>query len=220
MRIPGNEREPEMLRPPHAPATRAGNSKTPRFTLGDSAFSTDIQGLLRMAEEEGANGAGGQALGAAGNLPQVGVIAQYVKDLSFENPNAPAVYQWQGQPQMDVQFNIGSQNVGEDVHEVVLKVEISAKASEGTAFQMELLYGGLFALRNVPEEQLQPFLLAEAPRILFPFARRIIAEATIDAGFPPLLLDPIDFGGLYMQRAAQQQAEESGGQAGDVTGRA
>ncbi len=173
-----------------------------------------------MAEEEGANGAGEPAVGAADNLPQVGVIAQYVKDLSFENPNAPAVYQWQGQPQMDVQFNIGSQNVGQDVHEVVLKVEISAKANEGTAFQMELLYGGLFALRNVPEEQLQPFLLAEAPRILFPFARRIIAEATIDAGFPPLLLDPIDFGGLYMQRAAQQQAEESGGQAGDVTGRA
>jgi preprotein translocase subunit SecB len=173
-----------------------------------------------MAEELGANGAGDQSVGAADNMPQVGVIAQYVKDLSFENPNAPAVYQWQGQPQMDVQFNIGSQNVGQDVHEVVLKVEVTAKANEGTAFQMELLYGGLFALRNVPEEQLQPFLLAEAPRILFPFARRIIAEATIDAGFPPLLLDPIDFAGLYMQRAAQQQAEESGGQVGDVTGQA
>jgi len=176
-----------------------------------------------MAEQEGANGANGageQAAGAADNLPQVGVIAQYVKDLSFENPNAPAVYQWQGQPQMDVQFNIGSQSVGPDVHEVVLKVEITARASEGTAFQMELLYGGLFALRNIPEEQLNPFLLAEAPRILFPFARRIISDATIDAGFPPLLLDPIDFAGLYLQRAAQQQAEETGGQAGEVTGQA
>jgi preprotein translocase subunit SecB len=148
------------------------------------------------------------------------VIAQYVKDLSFENPNAPAVYQWQGQPQMDVQFNIGSQLVGQELHEVVLKVEITAKATEGTAFQMELLYGGLFALRNLPAEQLQPFLLAEAPRILFPFARRIIAEATIDAGFPPLLLDPLDFASLYMQRAAQAQAEQTGGQAGDVTGQA
>ena len=173
-----------------------------------------------MAEQEGANGGGDQAVGGADNLPQVGVIAQYVKDMSFENPNAPAVYQWQGQPQMDVQFNIGSQVVGQDVHEVVLKIEIAAKATEGTAFQMELLYGGLFALRNIPEEQLQPFLLAEAPRILFPFARRIISEATIDAGFPPLLLDPIDFAGLYMQRAAHQQAEASGGQAGDVTGQA
>jgi preprotein translocase subunit SecB len=174
-----------------------------------------------MAEEQGANGADQQQpLQGADNLPQVGVIAQYVKDLSIENPNAPAVYQWQGQPQMDVQFNIGSQNVGPDVHEVVLKVDITAKADEGTAFQIELLYGGLFALRNVPEEQLQPFLLAEAPRILFPFARRIISDATVDAGFPPLLLDPIDFAGLYMQRAAQQQAEASGGQAGEVTGQA
>ena len=170
-----------------------------------------------MAEEQGANGADQQQpLQGADNLPQVGVIAQYVKDLSIENPNAPAVYQWQGQPQMDVQFNIGSQNVGPDVHEVVLKVDITAKADEGTAFQIELLYGGLFALRNVPEEQLQPFLLAEAPRILFPFARRIISDATVDAGFPPLLLDPIDFGGLYMQSAAQQQAEATGNQFGDT----
>jgi preprotein translocase subunit SecB len=110
-----------------------------------------------MAEQEGANGAGDQAAGEGGILPQVGVIAQYVKDLSFENPNAPAVYQWQGQPQMDVQFNIGSQPVGPDVHEVVLKIDIAAKAAEGTAFQMELVYGGLFALRNIPEDQLQAF---------------------------------------------------------------
>jgi preprotein translocase subunit SecB len=173
-----------------------------------------------MAEQEGANGSGEQPAGGGDTLPQVGVIAQYVKDLSFENPNAPAVYQWQGQPQMDVQFNIGSASVGQDLHEVSLKVEITAKSNEGTAFQLELLYGGLFALRNIPTEQLQPFLLAEAPRILFPFARRIIADATVDAGFPPLLLDPIDFAGLYMQRAAQQQAEATGGQAGDVTGQA
>ena len=173
-----------------------------------------------MAEQEGANGAGDQAVSEGGILPQVGVIAQYVKDLSFENPNAPAVYQWQGQPQMDVQFNIGSQPVGPDVHEVVLKIDIAAKSAEGTAFQMELVYGGLFALRNIPEDQLQAFLLAEAPRLLFPFARRIISDATVDGGFPPLMLDPIDFAGLYMQRAAQQQAEVSGGQAGDVTGQA
>jgi preprotein translocase subunit SecB len=121
---------------------------------------------------------------------------------------------------MDVQFNIGSQPVGPDLHEVVLKIEIAAKSNEGTAFQMELVYGGLFALRNIPEDQLQAFLLAEAPRLLFPFARRIISDATIDGGFPPLLLDPIDFAGLYMQRAAHQQAEASGGQAGDVTGQA
>ena len=171
-----------------------------------------------MAEDQG-NTVSDQANGAD-TMPQVGVIAQYVKDFSFENPSSPAVYQWQGQPQMDVQFNIGANQVGDGVHEVVLKIDIEAKAQEGTAFRLELLYGGLFALRNLPEEQLQPFLLAEAPRLLFPFARRIISEATIDGGFPPLMLDPTDFGALYMQRAAQIQAEASGGQAGEQIGQA
>lgn len=173
-----------------------------------------------MAEDEGAIDTGELPGNGADGLPQVGVIAQYVKDFSFENPNAPAVYQWQSQPQTDVQFNIGSASVGEDLYEVVLKIEISAKADQGTAFQLELLYAGLFALQGVPEEQLQPFLLAEAPRLLFPFARKLIADATVEGGFPPLRLDPIDFGGLYMQGAAQRQAELTGGQAGDVTGQA
>ena len=169
-----------------------------------------------MAEEEGANGAGDQNFVGSDQFPQVGILAQYVKDLSFENPNAPGVYQWQSQPQMDVQFNIGTQSGGEDMHEVVLKVEITARADEGIAFRVELLYAGLFALRNVPPEQLQPFLLAEAPRLLFPFARKIIADAAMEGGFPPLRLDPIDFATLYMQSAAQQQAEATGGQAGDA----
>lgn len=172
-----------------------------------------------MAEENGANGAGEVPVGAE-SQPQVGVIAQYVKDLSFENPNAPAVYQWQGQPQVDVQFNIGSQEVGDDLHEVALKIEVSSKTNDGTVFSIDLLYGGLFALKNIPAEQLQPFLLAEAPRLLFPFARQVLADASLQGGFPPFLLDPIDFGSLYMQRAAQQQAELSGGQAGEVTGQA
>jgi preprotein translocase subunit SecB len=173
-----------------------------------------------MAEQEGGNGAGEQAVSGGDTLPQVGVIAQYVKDLSFENPNAPAVFQWQTQPQMDVQFNIGAQPAGQDLHEVVLKIEASAQATEGVAFRIELLYAGLFVIRNVPAEQIQPFLLAEAPRLLFPFARKIIADASVEGGFPPLRLDPIDFAALYMQSAAQAQAAETGGQAGDVTGQA
>lgn len=173
-----------------------------------------------MAEENGANGAGNEAPIGADVQPQVGVIAQYVKDLSFENPNAPAVYQWQGQPQVDVNFNIGAQLVGEDVHEVALKIEASSKTESGTVFTVDLLYAGLFALKNIPAEQLQPFLLAEAPRILFPFARQVLADATIQGGFPPFLIDPIDFGSLYMQRAAQEQAQALGGQAGEVTGQA
>lgn len=171
-----------------------------------------------MAEEPGANGAQPLDTNANPNAPQVGVIAQYVKDLSFENPSAPAVYQWQGQPHMDVQVNIGAAGVGNDVHEVQLKIDVAASAEQGTAFRVELLYAGLFALRNLPDEQVQPFLLAEGPRLLFPFARQIISDTVIHGGFPPLLLDPIDFGALYMQRAAQAQAQATGGQAGEVTG--
>ena len=170
-----------------------------------------------MAEDEGAIDINQPAGNGNDDLPQVGVLAQYVKDLSFENPNAPAVYQWQSQPQMDVQVNIGTQTAGTDLHEVALKIDITAQGDEGVRFRVELLYAGLFALRNVPEEQLQPFLLAEAPRLLFPFARKIIADATIEGGFPPLRLDPIDFAGLYLQNAAQQPA---GGPAGDVAGQA
>jgi preprotein translocase subunit SecB len=172
-----------------------------------------------MADEQNAAGEN-EFIGSSEDFPQVGVISQYVKDLSFENPASPAVFQWQGQPQIDVQFNIGAVNVGPEVHEISLKIEVTATAAEGTAFKVDLLYAGLFAIRNLPEDQMQPFLLAEAPRILFPFARRVIADAVRDGGFPPLLLDPIDFATLYMQRQAQIQAEQTGGQVGDVTGQA
>jgi preprotein translocase subunit SecB len=171
-----------------------------------------------MAEEEGFTGVAEQTGEGNDGGPQVGMISQYVKDLSFENPNAPAVYQWQAQPQIEVQFNIGTQQLGEDVYEVALKIEVLARAEQNTAFAVDLLFAGLFAIQNLPQEQLQPFLLAEAPRLLFPFARRIVSDAIRDGGFPPLLLDPIDFGQLYMQRAAQVQAEATGSQASLETG--
>jgi len=148
--------------------------------------------------------------------PQAAMLAQYVKDLSFENPSAPGVYQWQTQPQIDVQFNIGAQNVSDEVHEVTLKIDVSATAEEKTAFRVELVYAGLFGIRNVPEEQIQPFLLAEAPRLLFPFARRVLSDAIRDGNFPPLLLEPIDFGALYMQQrqaAGNLETAEPAGQA-------
>jgi preprotein translocase subunit SecB len=141
------------------------------------------------------------------NSPAAGLILQYIKDLSFENPNAPAVYQWQGQPQIDVQFNIGANEAGDDVHEVILKIDIRAAAADKVAFQVELSYAGLFGLRNIPEDQVQPFLLAEAPRLLFPFARRVVADVVRDGGFPPLMLDPIDFAALYMAQAESNAAQ-------------
>ena len=149
----------------------------------------------------------------ADTAPQIALISQYVKDLSFENPNAPTTYQWQDQPQIDVQFNIGADRVGDEVIEVALKIDVKAVAPQGTAFAVELLYAGLFGMRNVPEDQIQPFMLAEAPRLLFPFARRVLSDAVRDGGFPPLLLDPIDFGSLYMQQA-EAMAQTTGEPAG------
>ena len=172
-----------------------------------------------MAEEEGAAGADEQQINGEDSMPQAGIISQYVKDMSFENPNAPAVYQWQGNPRIDVQFNIGTAQLNDEIYEVTLQIDVTATA-EQTAFKCELVYAGLFGLRNIAEEQLQPFLLAEAPRVLFPFARQIVAQAVQNGGFPPLLLDPIDFGQLYMQQAAQREAESSGGTAGEITGQA
>jgi preprotein translocase subunit SecB len=141
--------------------------------------------------------------------PAIGLISQYVKDMSFENPSAPACYQWTSQPQIDVQFNIGSNVVGDGVHETALKIDITAKHPEGNSFIIDLTYAGLFGVRNVPDEQVHAFMLAEAPTILFPFARRVIADAVRDGGFMPLLLEPIDFRGLYMQQSAQMQEQQA-----------
>src|SRR5438270_5483850 len=157
---------------------------------------------------------GGNGSGEAENQPQLAILAQYIKDLSVENPSAPAVFQWQVQPNVDVQFNFNVEKVADDVHELVMRIEVSARSENGVHFVIDLSYGGVFGVRNVPEEALGPFLLVEAPRLIFPFARQIIAGAVTDAGFPPLLLEPIDFGAAYMaqlQAAQQQQADEGGG---------
>ena len=139
--------------------------------------------------------------------PAAGLISQYVKDFSFENPNAPAIYQNPQGPAIDVQFNIASAQVAEEVFEIVLRIEVKAETEGKVAFLVDLSYAGLFGLRNIPEEHIQPFLLGEAPRLLFPFARRVLADAVRDGGFPPLMLEPIDFNGLYMQQLAGQQGE-------------
>ncbi|UIJ44395.1 protein-export chaperone SecB [Sphingomonas cannabina] len=170
-----------------------------------------------MAEESTDAGIGETLGNGADTAPVAGVLSQYIKDLSFENPNAPAIYQNQSAPKIDVSFNIGSAQVGEDVYEVMLKIEARAETENGqVAFVVDLSYAGLFGLRNVPADQMQPFLLAEAPRILFPFARHIVAEAVRDGGFPPLMLDPIDFGALYLQQAAQAEQLAQGETAGQA----
>jgi preprotein translocase subunit SecB len=141
--------------------------------------------------------------------PVAGIISQYVKDLSVENPKAPESFQWQGQPELDVQFNIGARKVNEEVTEVELKISVNAKAQGGSAYIVELAFCGLIGMRNMGEDQKHMFTYAEAPRILFPFARRVIADAVRDAGFAPLLLDPIDFNGLYVQQLRNKQQQDA-----------
>lgn len=158
--------------------------------------------------------------GPAGNGedtgPAVGIISQYVKDLSVENPNAPQSYQWQDAPQLDVQFNIQANQIDAEIHEIELKITMNAKAEAGTAYMIELAYCGLVGMRGLAPEQMHAFTYAEAPRILFPFARRIIADAVRDAGYPPVLLEPIDFNGLYLQQLAQAQATAEAEPAGNA----
>ena len=159
-----------------------------------------------MADQQPASGGNGS--GENSNEPQVSILAQYIKDLSVENPSAPQVFSWQVQPTLDVQFNIAVNPAGDLVHEVNLKIDVSARSDNGVHFVVDLSYGGLFGLRNLPEEALQPFLLIEAPRLMFPFARQIIAEAISNLGFPPLLLDPIDFAAAYVAQLQAQQGQQ------------
>jgi len=143
--------------------------------------------------------------------PAVGIISQYVKDLSVENPNAPACFQWPDAPQLDVQFNIAASQVQTDVHELELKICLTAKAEGGTLYIIDLTYAGLIGIRNLDDAQAHAFLYAEGPRILFPFARRVIADAVRDAGYTPLLLEPIDFNGIYLQQLAAQAGDLADG---------
>ncbi|MXO65083.1 protein-export chaperone SecB [Altericroceibacterium endophyticum] len=147
----------------------------------------------------------------ADNQPVAGLISQYVKDLSVENPKAPESFQWQEQPELDVQFNIAAKQVNEEVHEIELKISVNAKCASGTAYIVEVSYCGLVGMRNMPDEQKHAFTYAEAPRLLFPFARRVISDAVRDAGFQPLMLDPIDFNGIYLQQLQSRRQQEEGG---------
>jgi preprotein translocase subunit SecB len=144
-------------------------------------------------------------------MPQIGVLAQYVKDLSFENPNAPRSLAPSGQqPTINIQVNVDaapmSGATGGTDFEVKLRLEGKAEIQGMVLFGFELVFAGAFRIQNVPAESLQPVVMIECPRLLFPFAREIVATAVRNGGFPPLLLEPIDFVSLYRQRLAAMQA--------------
>ena len=141
---------------------------------------------------------------------QLSVLGQYIKDFSFENPNAPrSLAPTQTQPAINIQINVGIQQLGETDYEVSLKLEGKAESTGTTLFAFDLTFAGAFRIQNVPAETLQPLVMIECPRLLFPFAREIIATAVRNGGFPPLLLDPVDFVALYQQRVAQTQTPQA-----------
>ena len=133
------------------------------------------------------------------------MLAQYIKDLSFENPNAPRSLNPGSQPQINVQVAVSGNAATETEVEVELKLEGQADIPGTVLFSFALVYAGVFRIQNVPQEHMHPLMMIECPRILFPFAREIVANAVRNGGFPPLLLDPIDFLALYQQRMAEQE---------------
>jgi preprotein translocase subunit SecB len=139
-------------------------------------------------------------------MPQIGVLAQYVKDLSFENPNAPrSLAPSTQQPAINIQVNVDAVPLNETDVEVALTIEGKAESQGLVLFVVELVFAGVFRVQNVPADSMQAVVLIECPRLLFPFAREIIATATRNGGFAPLLLNPIDFVALYRQRLAAAQ---------------
>jgi preprotein translocase subunit SecB len=141
---------------------------------------------------------------SADSMPQLNVLAQYTKDLSFENPNAPnSLGAQEASPNISIQVNVNLRQLGETDFEIELLLDGSAVSGPNTLFKFDLTYAGVFRLQNIPEADLHPILMIECPRLMFPFARQIIADAVRAGGFPPLLIDPIDFHNLYKQRAAE-----------------
>ena len=143
-----------------------------------------------------------------GAQPSLKILGQYMKELSFENPNAPQSLAPQTQqPDINIAVNVNAKNLGPNDFEVELHLDAKATGDGKVVFAAELLYAGIFRLENFPQNVLHAAVLIECPRMLFPFARQIMAEATRNGGFPPLMLDPIDFATMYQRRMAQQKQQ-------------
>ena len=138
-------------------------------------------------------------------MPVFNIEKTYVKDLSLEVPNAPAVFLEREAPQMDMQLNTQSAPVQDGIYETVLSITITAKIQDKTAFLVELKQAGIFRIQNIPQEAMEPALSVGCPNILFPYAREAVSDAVLKAGFPPLMLQPVNFELMYMQQQAQAQ---------------
>ncbi|TDH37818.1 protein-export chaperone SecB [Pseudohoeflea suaedae] len=163
-----------------------------------------------MAKEPKATAANeGNAAPNGGAAPSLNILAQYVKDLSFENPGAPqTLVNREKAPEISINVNVNANPIAQSDYDVVLKLNAEAKSGDKTVFNVELVYGGVFRIANFPQEHMLPLLFIECPRLLFPFARQIIADATRNGGFPPLMIDPIDFAQMFQQRMAAEQLKQ------------
>ena len=152
--------------------------------------------------------------GAAPEGPSIRVLAQFIRDLSFENPRAPdSLHSTQNQPSIDLGVEMSARGRIDGLFEVDLKLTATAQRENEAVFHLELVYGGLFSITGVAEADIEPVLLIEAPRYLFPYARRIVSDLTSEGGFPPFLLEPLDFASIYAQRKAQGSLQQPVGQA-------
>jgi preprotein translocase subunit SecB len=167
-----------------------------------------------MAEEPRGNGQSDAPPVTPGGPQQLIINAQYIKDLSFENPRAPqSLIQQTAQPSVDINVDVKAQNIGPEVFEVILTINATARAQDQPVFLVELAYGTVVTVKNTPAEMLASLILVETPRIVFPFARAIIANATRDGGFPPLMINQIDFAELLRRQQADAQPANAVGTA-------
>lgn len=170
---------------------------------------------MTTANGDGTNGGGPATEPLDSTAPSLAVLVQYSKDFSFENPNAPqSLMQQQQQPQIGIQINVNPRQMSSTDFEVELKLEGKAEHGGSVLFAFDLNYAGVFRLMNIPQENLGPLLMIECPRLLFPFAREIISNAISNGGFPPLMLHPVDFVGLYQRRLAEMQTAQPATQVG------
>ncbi|EYR78864.1 MULTISPECIES: protein-export chaperone SecB [unclassified Shinella] len=140
--------------------------------------------------------------------PSLNILAQYVKDFSFENPGAPRSLQARDKaPAINISVNVNANPLSETDFDVILSLNAEAKDGDKMLFNAELAYGGVFRVTGFPQEHMLPVLFIECPRLLFPFARQIISDATRNGGFPPLMIDPIDFAQMFTQRMAEEQVK-------------
>ncbi len=147
-----------------------------------------------------------------GAMPQLEALAHYVKDLSFENPNAPrSLGPQESPPNITINVNVNGRKIGGEDFEVELIFDGQAGEGEGLLFKFELNFGGVFRLANIPKEHEHQVVMIECPRLMFPFARAVLANAVRDGGFPPFLLQPIDFAQLYQARAVAEQGQPMNG---------